>query len=89
MGISRTFSDCKKEEDKDFKMIGRYFDIRKDSSQINRFFDPFKTMNGDIVFPGPRLAWMVDSDGNGKFEEYKKITNFIDGPIMDFIELIL
>ena len=79
-----SFLTVKKKEDKDFKMIGRYFDIRKDSSQINRFFDPYKTMTGDIVFPGPRLAWMVDSEGNGKFEEYKKITDFIDGPITGF-----
>ncbi len=67
-----------------FKRVGTYFEIRKDSSQINRFFDPYKTMNGDIIFPGPRLAWMVDSEGNGKFEEYKKITNNINGPITGF-----
>jgi len=74
----------KRKEDKEFKNLGTYFDLRKDSSQINRFFDPYRTMSGDIVFPGPKLAWMVDADGKGKFEEYKKITNFIKEPITGF-----
>ena len=74
----------KEENFKDFKVLGTYSELRKDSSQFNRFFDPFKTMSGDIVFPGLKLAWIVDAEGNGKFEEYKKITESIKGPITGF-----
>ena len=61
----------KRKNENTFKNLGSYNELRKDENQINRFFDPYMTYSGDIIFPGQITGWIVDKDGNGRYEEYK------------------
>ncbi len=74
----------KREDDDEFKIIGDWNDIRKDESELSRLFDPFITYNGNVIFPGRKPIWLVDKDGNGKFEEYNIISENIKEPITGF-----
>ena len=74
----------KRKNENSFKFLGSYNNLKKDKNQINRFFDPFKTYSGDIIFPGPVTGWIVDKDGNGKYEEYKILTEKINEPTTGF-----
>ena len=74
----------KRKNENTFKFLGAYNDLKKDQNQINRFFDPYMTYSGDIIFPGPITGWIVDKYGKGKYEEYKILTEKIIEPTTGF-----
>ena len=74
----------KRKNENTFKLLGAYNDLKKDQNQINRFFDPYMTYSGDIIFPGPITGWIVDKYGKGKYEEYKILTEKIIEPTTGF-----
>ena len=74
----------KRKNENTFKNLGSYNELRKDENQINRFFDPYMTYSGDIIFPGQITGWIVDKDGNGRYEEYKLLTERINEPLTGF-----
>ncbi len=74
----------KRKNENNFKNLGFYDELRKDENQINRFFDPYMTYSGDIIFPGQITGWIVDKYGNGRYEEYKLLTEIIDEPLTGF-----
>jgi len=74
----------KRKNENNFKFLGSYNDIKKDQNQINRFFDPYMTYSGDVIFPGPITGWIVDKYGNGRYEEYKILTEKITEPTTGF-----
>ena len=74
----------KRKNENSFKFLGSYNDLKKDQNQINRFSDPYMTYSGDIIFPGPITGWIVDKYGNGRYEEYKVLTEKINEPTTGF-----
>ena len=42
------------------------------------------TYSGDVVFPGPIMGWIVDKNGNGKYQEYTVLTGKISEPTTGF-----
>ena len=74
----------KRKNENRFRWLGAYNDIKKDQNQINRFFDPYMTYSGDVVFPGPIMGWIVDKNGNGKYQEYTVLTGKISEPTTGF-----
>ena len=45
------------------------------------------TYSGDIIFPGQITGWIVDKYGNGKYEEYKLLTERINEPLTGFYRI--
>lgn len=74
----------KRKNENKFRSLGAYNDLKKDQNQINRFFEPYMTYAGDVIFPGSITGWIVDKYGNGKYEEYKVLTEKIGEPTTGF-----